>query len=118
MSQAPRRVSRQQRNQPSLSESSRPVAEGAGRKDRRRNNNASCGWGIGQLRSDNRRKRQVAERAIAIPPFVTLFVDDPALASFGMDFQHSLDPLDAHEPVALGSALLRTEDINGEHLDN
>jgi hypothetical protein len=68
----------------------------------------------GQLRLDDGRERQVAERAAALPALVALVRDDPLRPRGRVQVGERRQPVDAREAVALLATRLGVEEVVGE----
>jgi hypothetical protein len=77
MAEARRRGSSESCDEPSVGKASGPVAENARREALVRDDDAGALGRRRQLGLDDRRKRQVTERAAALPTLVALVGDDP-----------------------------------------
>jgi hypothetical protein len=69
---------------------------------------------IRELRVDDRRKRQVAERPLAAPALVARLGDEPPRLRGRVEAWQRGEPLDAREPMTRLSAPLGVEEVVGE----
>ena len=67
------------------------------------------------LRPDDLREDEVAERAARLPALEPLLGNDAFRPRAGLQPVQSLEPVDAREPVARLPALLRRDEVPGEH---
>ena len=79
-----------------------------------RDDDARARRGRGELGVDDRRERQVAERAAALPALVALVRDD-ALGTRGrVELGQRGEPVDPRGAVALAAARVGVEEVVGE----
>src|SRR5207249_4149598 len=99
-----------------VGEPARPVAEHPGREAALCDDDARVRGRIGELRVADRRERQVAERAAAVPSLVTRLRDDAFRGRRRIDVRQRRQPVDAAEAVAALPATLGVEEVVGKRL--
>ena len=115
--QPARRGGRQERDEAPVGELPGPIAECAGGKRARADDEARPRRRVGELRRHDRRKRQVAERARAVPAFVARLGGNPDRSCGGIEARERLEPLDACQAMAGLPASLGREKVQRERLD-
>jgi hypothetical protein len=114
MAEAQRRGRGERGDEPALGELPRPVAENARRKGLRSDDEARVRRRRCELGLDDRRERQVAQRAPAFPALVALVRENPLGPCFGIELGERREPVDPRRAVAGAPAEIGVGEVVGQ----